>query len=650
VFIMSEDGLRVMNVGIGYLRRLRTRRGRTTVGVGGLVVLLASGAATFGQRVIYVHGAAAGTNTGATWEDAYADLQDALDDVRTEGGCPCEIWVAAGVYKPDRGSGDRTLAFELLDDVSIYGGFAVGEECLDDRDPTAHETVLSGDLAGNDDFAEPPTSTCCISTLQPGCDNRECADKIIALVPYCAPRWHFDCPTYAQTVCCDLCRPTRCDNSLNVFRAYNIEKAAGLDGVTVAGAEGNGPIPPYFDGGGLGTDNASLWIEGCVFRDNAALNGTAAYFRQSKTRIVNSTFSENQSYSRGTAAVVDHEGYVTVSDCAFLHNRGGSLSLEGFDPLIERSSFIGNDSIGPHVAGISLFHLGSADITDCTFVRNVGVALSNNGFARLNGCEFIGNRYGSAAGSCGGLVAINSVFVGNRAEGGGFDPDHPPLLGFAGAFSNECGSAAFLNCTFVGNHAGHIGAVWGGSAVGLTNCILWGNSDDYSGFGELAQVNTYQQNPPQINYSILQGRTGAFGGPGNSGNDPLLIDPDGPDNVLGTEDDNVRLSPGSPAINTGRPTTAELPPTDLDGHSRVLCDRVDIGAYEFGIGDYDCDQTVDLLDFSAWPSCVTGPQSGPYAVGCESFDFNADSDVDLRDFYLCSTSSHRKHRSVTAGR
>ena len=88
---------------------------------------------------------------------------------------------------------------------------------------------------------------------------------------------------------------------------------------------------------------------------------------------------------------------------------------------------------------------------------------------------------------------------------------------------------------------------------------------------------------------------------------------------------------GSPAINAGDPNTSFLPATDLDGHTRVLCDRVDIGAYEFGIGDYNCDQSVDLSDFASWSACMTGPRSGPYGAGCEAFDFNADGSVDLLD-------------------
>jgi len=50
------------------------------------------------------------------------------------------------------------------------------------------------------------------------------------------------------------------------------------------------------------------------------------------------------------------------------------------------------------------------------------------------------------------------------------------------------------------------------------------------------------------------------------------------------------------------------------------------------IGDYNCDQILDLLDFSAWESCMTGPDGGPYTDDCKPFDFNKDKDIDLSDF------------------
>jgi len=139
---------------------------------------------------------------------------------------------------------------------------------------------------------------------------------------------------------------------------------------------------------------------------------------------------------------------------------------------------------------------------------------------------------------------------------------------------------------------------------------------------------------PTVRYSIVQGWTGSLGGVGNSGVNPMFVDPDGADDISGTEDDDLRLSPGSPAINAGDPNTSFLPPTDLDGHARVLCGRVELGAYEFGIGDYNCDQSIDLSDFANWSYCMTGPSTANTAVpqGCEPFDFNADSAVDLLDF------------------
>ena len=76
----------------------------------------------------------------------------------------------------------------------------------------------------------------------------------------------------------------------------------------------------------------------------------------------------------------------------------------------------------------------------------------------------------------------------------------------------------------------------------------------------------------------------------------------------------------------------ESPETDLDGHARVLCSDVDMGAYEFGIGDYECDPDVDPDDFASWDACMTDPDNGPYDPGCEAFDFEYDGDVDLSDF------------------
>ena len=93
--------------------------------------------------------AAGEDHDGASWADAYSTLERALGaaDGRDE------IWVAAGVYTPTRPldpSEIRSATFQLKPDVDVYGGFMGSETAVDQRDPIANVTVLSGDIDGND--------------------------------------------------------------------------------------------------------------------------------------------------------------------------------------------------------------------------------------------------------------------------------------------------------------------------------------------------------------------------------------------------------------------------------------------------------------------------------------------------------------------
>jgi len=93
-----------------------------------MVVSHAAAETTDGILVVYVDANAGGVNDGSSWEDAYNDLQDALDSENTP--APAEIWVAAGVYKPVEpevfGSptiDERDETFHLRNGITIYGGF-----------------------------------------------------------------------------------------------------------------------------------------------------------------------------------------------------------------------------------------------------------------------------------------------------------------------------------------------------------------------------------------------------------------------------------------------------------------------------------------------------------------------------------------------
>ena len=98
------------------------------------------------------------THDGTTWANAFVYLQDALDEANTSPGTTdYEIWVAEGVYYPDKDSdGDHENddyydSFEIkYDNVQLYGGFAGTEDFLGQRDWENNLTILSGDIDGDD--------------------------------------------------------------------------------------------------------------------------------------------------------------------------------------------------------------------------------------------------------------------------------------------------------------------------------------------------------------------------------------------------------------------------------------------------------------------------------------------------------------------
>src|SRR5690606_4998766 len=97
------------------------------------------------QRVIYVDTDAAPGGDGASWATAFRDLQNAL--AVAEAGDV--VWVAEGTYRPGdgtAGTGGRDASFHLVDGAAVYGGFDGTETSLEERDPEAHPTVLTGDL------------------------------------------------------------------------------------------------------------------------------------------------------------------------------------------------------------------------------------------------------------------------------------------------------------------------------------------------------------------------------------------------------------------------------------------------------------------------------------------------------------------------
>jgi len=320
---------------------------------------------------------------------------------------------------------------------------------------------------------------------------------------------------------------------------------------------------------------------------------------------------------------------------------GGSVvrctSGEGPDTVLDDFTITGGTGTNLYgrTYGGGLFnYYSSPTVTNCTFSGNTayggGGMLNDSSSPTVTNCTFSGNTATLGAGS--GMynedsspTVTNCTFSGNTAYGGG------------GGMVNERSSPIVTNCTFSGNTASYGGGMLNiGSIPTVANCILRGDRPD-------AIVNDGRSTGTVL-FSDVQGGlpVGAVDGGGNINLDPMFVHPPdpGPDGTWdGVDDDygDLRLRSGSPCIDAGDPGFVPQPgEPDLEGHARVLCGQVDMGAYEFGIGDHNCDQSVDLTDFANWSACMTGPSTAdtavPDAPGCEAFDFNSDGAVDLLDF------------------
>jgi hypothetical protein len=161
-----------------------------------------------------------------------------------------EIWVAAGTYLPDQGTGytleDRSHSFALRTNVAIYGHFAGSESSLNERDldNPAYETILSGDLLEDD---EPV-----IATYDDGY-----LDELI-----------FDLESFE-------------DNSVTVVLANSVGVTAILDGFTVRG--------------GVSIIDSSIAMRNCTVTANAHGVPALHIAGNSEPRIFQCTFDSSHS-------------------------------------------------------------------------------------------------------------------------------------------------------------------------------------------------------------------------------------------------------------------------------------------------------------------------------------------------------------------
>jgi hypothetical protein len=273
-----------------------------------------------------------------------------------------------------------------------------------------------------------------------------------------------------------------------------------------------------------------------------------------------------------------------------------------------------------------------------------GGLLANAPNAAIYSCAFHGNIAdvggGIDAGFAGGPAFLaNCLFSGNRADAG---------QNGAGGGLNLSGANVhqLANCTFADNIATVKGHAINVDSPGadVVNSIVW--------FHPKPAISHGPDSALAIRYSDVES---GWPGEGNIEANPLFVDRIGDDGLLGTGDENLRLTVSnaeySPAIDAGNtllllPDVADLDedfdfaeptPKDLDRWFRVMNAAgvpetgigdppVDMGAYEVRCdGDLDGDNDVDQSDLGImlagfgceWPPC--------------SADLDGDGDADQGD-------------------
>ncbi len=372
-------------------------------------------------------------------------------------------------------------------------------------------------------------------------------------------------------------------------------------------------------GGGMYFENSSATIYNCRMTSNSAKEGGAVFALDSEPTFISCDFNKNWGTGQVGGAIVFEHGAPTIIDSNITNNStevsGGGIYCQHSNATITNSIFTGNSGGGIRVWGAIPI------ISNCTFRNNSGlygaaIAARNSGIIIQN-CLIENNSadYGAYGGGAICLyqspaiyglpnpIISNCIIRGNSTTSSGgaiyCKREISPLITnclISGNTTSRTGGAIYCsrdcspilnNCTIVGNKAGTSGGgifSWSPELI-VENSIL---ADNIAQSGDQIALDYSDVN---INYTNLQDGPGGISvgqdstvnwGPGNIDEDPCFVEPGYWDTDGLWVEGDYHLLEYSNCINAGDPCYPYDPnETDLDGNSRIIDGRIDMGAYEF---------------------------------------------------------------------
>ena len=421
-----------------FLKRIRAQAFLRVLAVAGLLITLVCvpQRAVRAASVLLVKPDGSAFETCTTWAAA-CTLQRAL----SVAAATDEIWVKAGTYFPTSGI-SRSATFQLINNVTIYGGFLGTEANKKDRNPTANVTTLSGEIGG-------------IHTIT--------------------------------------------DNSYHVVTGSYTDHTAVLDGFTITGgnADSTGDAG---NGGGMFNYSGSPTLVRIIFSGNSAQYGGGLYNSVSSPTLNNITFSNNTAVYAGGGMYDGGNSIPVMSNITFVSNSaagGGGMYNTASSPILSNVTFNTNDANTG--GGMENSSNSNPSLTYVTFTANTadngGGVRNSDSSPTINNTTFINNTasFGGGMDNNNSNPALNNVtFSSNTSSSQG-----------AGMHNSQQSQPVLTNVTFSGNTAGAGGGISNSNNSNPTikNSIFWGNTATVYN----PQINNTDLSTPVVTYSDIQG-------------------------------------------------------------------------------------------------------------------------------------------------